>query len=437
MTAPLTSSSTAAAGTVSVAAEPSTAEHPGRKAESGGLNDLQLQRGFLLLALTTFSMAIAMNISQAIQPNFFREVIGMDGGQNGYLIAIREIPGFLLIFVSAFLLRLGMSRATALSLFVAGVGFALFSVSGSFLALVLPTLISSIGYHSWMQLQPALGLSLAAKGAEGATLGRLSAIGFSGTLIALCTVFLTLEVIQRRSVNFSESQETAFRAFFIVAGIAAVIGGCFIVRFPVSADDQAMAKAAPKITWRKEYRLYYWLAFLDGSRQQIYFAFAPFVLVEQFNVKATTLTALLIVSALINWRTGKLIGRSVDRFGERKMLTLGYVLHGVTFLGFALSGNVWLLYFFYLLYNWLFLFSMGTTTYLRKICKREDLAPSLAMGVSLSHVTAIVVPIVGAALWNELGYKFPFLFGTVFVVLSLIYTQKIDRSKAELEGFRT
>lgn len=402
-----------------------------------GLNDAQLKRGFLLLALTTFAMAIAMNISQAIQPNFFREVIGMDGGQNGYLIAIREIPGFLLIFVSAFMLRLGMSKATAASLFVAGVGFALFSMSGSFLALVLPTLISSIGYHSWMQLQPALGLSLAAKGAEGTTLGRLSAIGFSGTLIALVTVLATLEIVQRRSSNFSESQETAFRVFFIAAGVAAVIAGVFITRFPVSASDQAMAKAAPKITWRKEYRLYYWLAFLDGSRQQIYFAFAPFVLVEQFNVKVTTLTTLLIISALINWRTGKLVGQCVDRFGEQRVLTFGYVLHGVTFLGFALSGTVWLLYFFYLLYNWLFLFSMGTTTYLRKICKREDLAPSLAMGVSLSHVTAIVVPIAGAALWSQLGYKFPFLFGTIFVVLSLISTQRINQSKADLEGFRT
>ncbi len=436
MTAPSTTPSSSAAAGTNPAAAVSPSDDRG-SSNDGGLNDAQLKQGFLLLALTTFSMAIAMNISQAIQPNFFREVIGMDGSQNGYLIAIREVPGFLLIFVSAFMLRLGMSRATALSLFVAGVGFALFAMSGSFLALVLPTLISSIGYHSWMQLQPALGLSLAAKGAEGTTLGRLSAIGFSGTLIALITVFITLEALERRSDNFSESQEAAFRVFFVVAGIAAVIAGLFITRFPVSADDKALAKAAPKITWRREYRLYYWLAFLDGSRQQIYFAFAPFVLVEQFEVKATTLTALLIISALINWRTGRLVGRSVDRFGEQRVLTLGYVLHGVTFLGFALSGNVWMLYFFYLLYNWLFLFSMGTTTYLRKICRREDLAPSLAMGVSLSHVTAIVVPIMGAALWSQLGYKFPFLFGTIFVVLSLIYTQRIDKSKEELAGYRT
>ena len=89
------------------------------------------------------------------------------------------------------------------------------------------------------------------------------------------------------------------------------------------------------------------------------------------------------------------------------MLTIGYSLHLLVFLGFALSRNVWLLYLTYLGYNFLFLFSIGTTTYLRKICRREDLAPSLAMGVSLAHLTAIVVPIVGATLWAAVGLPVP------------------------------
>ncbi|MDQ3228067.1 MAG: hypothetical protein M3Q50_15735, partial [Chloroflexota bacterium] len=63
-----------------------------------------------------------------------------------------------------------------------------------------------------------------------------------------------------------------------------------------------------------------------------------------------------------------------------------------------------------------------------------DLAPSLAMGVSLAHLTAIVVPIVGAALWQRLGYQFPFLFGTVFIFLSLWLTQKIDIPKQRIAG---
>jgi predicted MFS family arabinose efflux permease len=116
----------------------------------------------------------------------------------------------------------------------------------------------------------------------------------------------------------------------------------------------------------------------------------------------------------------------VDIHGEKRVLTVAYVLHFIVFIGFAFSQSVWLLYVFYLGYLWLFLFYVGTTTYLRKIAHREDVPASLAMGVSLAHVTAIIVPIVGAALWSRLGYQFPFLFGTLFCVASLYLTQKID-----------
>ncbi|MEZ4497652.1 MAG: hypothetical protein R2845_12965 [Thermomicrobiales bacterium] len=111
------------------------------------------------------------------------------------------------------------------------------------------------------------------------------------------------------------------------------------------------------------------------------------------------------------------------------MLTLGYVLHGVTFLSLRCHRKKRL--------DALLLLP-ALQLALSLLDGHHDLsAEDLAMGVSLSHVTAIVVPILGAALWTQLGYKFPFLFGTIFVVLSLISTQRIDKSKESLEHFRT
>ena len=399
-----------------------------------GLSPTQLRRGFTLLAITTFLAYIVINIPQTISPNFFRDEIGMDGALNGYLIAIREVPGFLLIFVAAFLLRHGLARATTIALAVAGVGYLLFAGATSFPGLIVPTLVSSVGYHSWLQLQDALGLSLAKHGEEGSVLGRFRSIGFAGTIIALLVTLAILFGVERVSGDLRAAQGPWLRGLYVATGLCAILGAIVIARFPVSADAKTTARAAPRITWRKEYGLYYGLSFLDGSRMQIYFAFAPFVLVEQFAVDALTLTALLIVAALINWRMGSVVGRLVDRYGEKRMLTVGYSLHLLVFLGFALSQNIWLLYLTYLGYNFLFLFSIGTTTYLRKICRREDLAPSLAMGISLAHFTAIVVPIVGAALWARLGYQFPFLFGTVFIFISLWLTQQIDIPKQRIAG---
>jgi len=367
-----------------------------------------------------------MQITQATQPSFLRDVIGMDGAQNGYLIAIREMPGFLLIFVAAVLLRLGLARAAALSLVIMGFGYSLMSLTGTFDQLILPTLIASVGFHSWLQLQPALGLSIARRGEEGSTLGRLNSIGFLGSFITLVAVFLLLLGVEHFKGDLRTYQEPYLRGLFIFVGIAGVIGALTVFRFPISMSDLAAARVAPKVVWRREYRLYYALSFLDGSRQQIYFAFAPFVLVEEFRVDARSITLLLIVSAILNWRTGAFVGRMVDVHGEKRILTIAYALHFVVFLGFAFSSSVWMLYLFYLGYLWLFLFYVGNTTYLRKIAHRDDIPASLAMGVSLAHLTAIVVPIIGAALWTRLGYQFPFLFGTVFCVLSLYLTQKID-----------
>ncbi len=406
-------------------------------ADDGELTSEQTDRGFFLLAVTSFVFYIGFQIVQAIQPNFFRDVIGMNGAQNGYLVAIRELPGFLLIFVAAFLMRLGLARATSLSLLIMGIGYCLFAFASSFWLLIIPTLIASIGFHSWLQLQPALGLSLTRRGNEGTLLGRINGIGFLGSLIGLLGVFALLTWIERTKGPLEDYQEPYLRGLFFVVLISGVLGAALIFKFPMSANDRAAAAAAPRILWRREYYLYYALSFLDGSRQQIYFAFAPFVLVEEFGVDARTMTMLLIISALINWRAGPPIGKLVDRIGEKRFLTIAYILHFIVFLGFALSSNVWLLYSFYLGYQFLFLFYVGTTTYLKKIARREDIAPTLAMGVSLAHLTAVIVPIVGAALWSRLGYQFPFLFGAVFVVISLILTQRIDPDRQGFNVYKT
>ena len=392
-----------------------------------GLSREQLHFGFRVLAITTFCMTLALSSFDSIQANFFRDSLGMDGELNGYLIAIREVPGFLLIFIAAMMLRQGLARATAVSIFIAGIGFSLFAFTHSFSHAIIPILICSVGYHSWLQLQYALGLSLARNGEEGSTLGKLQGIGFLGTFLALVLVWGALQGTEW--LTGSDHQDRILRVFWIFAGAAAVIGAVAILKFPQSKRDRMEARVAPRITWRREYWLYYVLATLDGSRQQIYFAFAPFVLVERFNVPARHLIVVLIIAALIKWRLGEVIGRMVDQYGEKWTLNLAYVLHLIVFLGFALSPNVWVAYVSYLGYNFLSLFSIGTTTYIKKIARREDLTPSLAMGVSLAHLTAIVVPVFGAALWDQLGYRFPFLFGTIFVVLSLVFTQKIDVAK--------
>ncbi len=66
----------------------------------------------------------------------------------------------------------------------------------------------------------------------------------------------------------------------------------------------------------------------------------------------------------------------------------------IALVGYALAENVWLAVTCYVIYSFIFpLSAMGATTYLRKVAANDEIAPSLAMGITLQHLAAIVFPV--------------------------------------------
>src|SRR5215217_675118 len=118
------------------------------------------QRGFILLALMQMAFGFALNAQQNIVTNYFDGVIHLAGPQFGYITAIREVPGFLLIFLSALFYRVSLQRVTAGALVLLAVAYALFGLSHSFWTVAPWVILSSMGYHTVLQTQYALGMSL-------------------------------------------------------------------------------------------------------------------------------------------------------------------------------------------------------------------------------------------------------------------------------------
>ena len=56
----------------------------------------------------------------------------------------------------------------------------------------------------------------------------------------------------------------------------------------------------------------------------------------------------------------------------------------------------------------------------------EDIAPSMALSVTSSHIAAVGVPVVGGLLWL-IDYRIPFWMGTGLALVSLLLVQYIDR----------
>lgn len=391
------------------------------------------RRGFILLAIATLSVGMAMGIQQSLVTNYFSDVIGLEGPGFGYITAIREIPGFLLIFLTALFYRMSLPRLTALAFLLLAVGYGFFGLSFSFWTLAPWVVISSMGYHTIHQTKFALGMNLTTERRAGSILGQMTAINNVGALAAMIFIIVVFHF-----------ELVSFRPSFVLAGAIALIGAVAIYKFPNLRDGQeeAIQIERQRFVIRKPYRYYYYLSLLDGGRQQIFFSFGLFVLVAVYGLSVAEISALMILVRLIAIFTSSWIGGMIDRHGEKQMLSLinfGYI---AALLGYALIDNVFVAAGFYLLYSFMMpLSGMGAATYLRKVAAQSEIAPSLAMGVTLQHAASIVVPITAGFVLNYTSYQVPFLIACVFASFTILVTRRLDpasqKSPERIEQERT
>lgn len=152
------------------------------------------RRGFILLALMQIAFGFALTAQQNISTNYFNDVLGFKGPEFGYITAIREVPGFLLIFLSALFYRVTLQRLTAGALLLLGVAYMLFGVSFNFWTVAPWVILSSMGYHTVLQTQNALALTLTTERRSGSILGWMGGANQAGSLFGIVFILITFAV---------------------------------------------------------------------------------------------------------------------------------------------------------------------------------------------------------------------------------------------------
>jgi predicted MFS family arabinose efflux permease len=365
-------------------------------------------RSFIFIAFAVFALSFNQGVVNSVSMNFFGQDLGITGAQMGYYTAARELMGFGMVLVAAVTVRFSVSKVAAVALLIAALGYGAYSQANTFAQLLVVAMIGSLGFHTWMQVYYVLALSLADEGFEGRVLGKLSSVGSTGTLLAM---FITLSIVAI----------VGMRNMYLISAtvvIAASIGLWFVPKSSRLVRQQGFC-------FKRRYWLYYTLNFLDGCRAEIFMTFGLFALVDIYHLTVQQVTVLLICTALINWFAAPRFGALVDRLGERPVLTLAYSASAVVFLAFAFVPNGLLLSIMYIIYGVFGVAMMARNTYLKKIAAPTDVAPSLAMGVTMMHAAAVVVPIAGSILWSLFGYQMSFLLGAAFILISIVFTQFI------------
>lgn len=369
----------------------------------------QTRRMLIFLVVLTAASQIGMQGWITLFNNFAVERAGFGGFEVGLVQSVREIPGFLSLLVVYVLLVLPEHRVAALSIATLGVGVGLTGLFPSFWGLTATTLVMSFGFHYYETLNMSLTLQYFDRSEAPLVFGRLRSVtGLSNIAVGL-TVLLAA-----RGFDFAG-------IYGMLGCVVALAGLWALTRDPSHTGAPVQRK---QMVLRKKYTLYYILTFLAGSRRQVFLAFAIFLLVQKFSMTLTEITSLFILNNAINVVANPLIGRAINRFGERALLTFEYAVVTVVCVAYAFSDSKLLVCSLYVLDQMVINFAMCITTYFQKIGDPADISPTMAAGFTINHIAAVVVPVLGGALWLW-SSKLVFLCGAGLALCSLVATQFI------------
>lgn len=375
-------------------------------------------RMFLFLAVMSICSTMGFQVWRTLFNNFAVEVVGLGGEHIGVIQSVREIPGFLALLVVFVTLVIKEHRLSALSVAILGLGISLTGVFPSFTGLIFTTLLMSFGFHYFETTNQSLTLQYFDKTTSPWVMGKLRSYS-SASAIVIGFVLLGASSILSYELMFG-----------ILGGIIVLAGIWGLFLNPTRLDLVPQQK---KMIFRKRYSLYYFLTFMAGARRQIFVAFAVFLLVEKFQFSVQEITILFMVNNAINYFLSPLIGKAIIRFGEQKVLSTEYLSLIFIFIAYATVESKAVMAGLYIVDHIFFNFAMAIRTYFQKVGDADHMAPTMAMGFTINHIAAVVIPVLGGLAWI-IDYRIPFVAGALMSVISLVAVQYISRSiqKAEI-----
>lgn len=364
---------------------------------------------YLFLLVLVVGTCVGFQGWRTLLNNFGVEVVGLDGLGMGIVQSVREIPGFLALLAIYVIMIIREHRLAALSVAVLGIGVALTGFLPSLAGLVFTTMIMSFGFHYFETMNQSLTLQYFDKTEAPLVFGRMRSVYALSNIAVGGGIY-----VMAKYLGYSE--------------MLAILGGITICAalwaFTQDPTDKEVPPQHKKMTLKKRYWLYYALTFMSGARRQIFVAFAVFLLVEKFDYTIQHITILFVINNVLNYFVSPLIGKAVNRFGEREVLSLEYGTLTIVFLGYAFTESAALAGALYVVDNVFFNFSMAIKTFYQKIADPRDIASGMTMGFTINHIAAVFIPAMGGLAWIA-DYRSVFLAAVGMSLISLTLSQFI------------
>ncbi len=346
----------------------------------------------------------------ALYTNFAKEMVGVNGFQMGVLQSVREIPGFLTFLAIYVMLVVREHRLSAWSVMLMGFGIAITGFFTGFGGIIFTTMVMSIGFHFFETTNKSLTVQHFSPLETATVFARLRGYGALANIAVGITVWILAMIL-------------SYKTIFLLLGVFVFSSGFYmLVSNPMRSTNEHQSK---KIIIKKKYWLYYVLNFLTGARRQIFTVFAIFLLVEKFELGISVVAGIYVVNYALTYFLNPQISKAIDKYGERTVLSLESISLIVVFLGYAFIPNIYIVVGLFMLDSVFMNFSIGINTYLQKTADKQDLGSLTAIGFTINHISAVVIPLFGGALWL-IDRKLPFLIGAAITIVSFIFIRKIE-----------
>ena len=373
-------------------------------------------RILFFMAMLNFGSTVAMQGWSMLYNNYVVNCAGLSPAQSGLIQGLREVPGLLGVTLILFLFFMQEHRLAAISVIAAGLGTLLTGMFPSFGAIICTSMLMSFGFHYFEAINNSLAIQHFSLHQTPLVMSRLRSLVACGSLMISIFVFVSSDTL-------------GFNWLFFVPGIIALLlGVAGLVRPPDAGSRPPEQKKT--IMPQRRYWLFYLLNLLMGGRRIVFSVFAVFLMVEQFGFSVRTVSLLYMFNYAVNWLFNPLVGRIINRLGERRLMTIEYLSAFVIFLGYALTRNEMLLVLLYVLDSLTMNFSIAVRTFFQKIAFQADAAPNMAIAQTINHIPAVTIPAIGGWLWLVLGYRSVFFLGAAITLISLVLAQFVDREIA-------
>ena len=379
----------------------------------------------LVIFLTGIAlMGVTSGVSDTTFNNFLNDTFQINADARGFLEFPRELPGFLTALFAGLLAFLPETRVAAIAALAVGGGMMGLAFGGSdWTSMLVYMTLWSCGGHLIMSVRSAIGMQLAHDSQRGRRLGQVQGAGIFATIIGCGIVYIAMRYSQ------AHHGKADYPLTFAIGGGASVLAA--IVFMMMRLPGAHLTR--PKFIFRRKYWLYYTLAFFFGARKQIFITFGPWVLVKIFNQPAYIFAQLWMASAIIGLIFQPALGRAVDRLGERKVLLFDSLMVFLVCAGYGFSYKIqnhtialWLLYACYVGDQLFFGVEMARDTLMSKLAeKKEHIAPSLSLGITINHAVSMSIPSVGGLIWMAYGHQYVFMGAAGVAVLMAIFSNMI------------